>query len=204
MAAELPAEEQPRVDEAGALLPAATSGDRRALDTLARWCLPRVRRTVVLSYGNGPERDDLVQTAMAKVFSRLGSFRGEASFYVWVDRLTINVVRDHFRRRSFPLAWFGEEDAARRGHHSADNPAELAEQHRVLRRLAEHFGAIKPSRRLPLVLKLAHGYSVPEVAAILGISFEAAKKRLARGRRELLALIKQDPYCREVLGELKR
>ena len=124
-------------------------------------------------------------------------------FFVWVDRVAVNVVRDHFRsRRWVVLQPLDEESLA--GPAGLPGTDERSERARLMRRLAGHFASLTPALRLPLVLALLHGYTVPEIAVILDISFEAAKKRLFRGRRELLGLLQRDPYCREILEEMGR
>jgi RNA polymerase sigma-70 factor (ECF subfamily) len=192
--------------EAQQLLEAVVGGDLSAREKLARWCLPRVRRTVGLTYGNGAEREDLVQIAMARVFDRIGTFRGEASFYVWVDRVTLNVVRDHFKRRRFVFlrrVEVAEEGGGLDGvvH---DTPEAELDRRQLFERLAGHISAIKQSRRYPLVLSVLHGYSVPEIAALLDLSYDAAKKRLQRGRADLMSRLERDRVCRQAIRELKR
>lgn len=187
------------------LLDACNAGNRQALEKLAGWCMPRVRRTVMLSYGGGPETDDLVQNAMSRIFSRLSTFRGEASFYIWVDRITINVCKDHFKRKK--LVFYKEEipeDADPGDTQKETRPDIDFERYRLFERLSEHFAAIHPKRRLPLVLSLFQGYTVPEIAAMLDLSFDAAKMRLRRGRGDLLRRLKADPYCEEAIRELAR
>ena len=186
------------IDGPPRLIPACLEGDTEAREKLARWCLPKIRRTVLLAYGNGPDADDLVQIAVVRVFDRLGSFRGDSGFYAWVDRITINLMRDYFRSRKSRTAW----------EVSMDSPPEVAcgylyrgpdrvvETTRLLEHLAEHLTAVSVQRRLPVVLALAHGYTVPEIAKVLDISTEAAKKRLQRGRLELLTRLRGDPrFC---------
>ena len=163
---------------------------------------------MALAYGGGADADDLAQIAVARVLDRLESFRGDAGFYTWVDRVTVNCVRDHQRRRKLVLLGdvetSGAGDAEALGRHAArpaaERPDERWERAELMERLAAHFAGIKPRLRMPLVLALVHGYTVPEIAAMLEISFAAAKKRLQRGRRELLARVKRDPALREILG----
>lgn len=188
-------------EETRALATAAVAGDMMARDQLARHCLPRVRRTVMMSYGYGPDQEDLVQTAMAKVFMRLDSYRGESSFFVWADRVTINVIRDHYRRQRWTwLPWFDDEALPDDGSPRVSPEGEVARAE-ILERLAVHFGKLKPGQRLPLVLHLVHGYTVAEVAAIMGIRLEATRKRLLRGKKELVRRVGKDPGCRRVLVE---
>jgi RNA polymerase sigma-70 factor (ECF subfamily) len=192
------------IEPPAALVPRCVAGDRAARERLARWCLPRVRRTVMLSYGYGADTDDLTQIAVARIFSKLGTFRGEASFYAWVDRVTINTVRDHFRRRRYVLPWTDGVDRADERAATAAEPDQELERYRLMERLSEHFAAIGAKRRIPLMLAVAHGYTVPEIAAMLDITRDAAKKRVQRGRRELIARLKKDPFCREALSEMGR
>lgn len=184
------------IDGPRRLIPACLAGDTSAREQLARWCLPKVRRTVLLAYGQGPDADDLVQTAVVRVFDRLGSFRGDAGFYAWVDRITVNLMRDYFRSRRSRSAWEVTTDTPPDAPTSQHHPEQAAERTQLLQHLSEHLTAITLDRRLPVVMALAHGYTAPEIAKLLDISLEAAKKRLQRGRQELLNRLKQDPRFR--------
>jgi RNA polymerase sigma-70 factor (ECF subfamily) len=199
----IPGERQ--AEQIEALLRSCSAGDRDATERLAALCLPRVRRTVALSYGGGADAEDLVQNAMTRVFSKLDSFRGEASFLIWVDRIAINVIKDHFKKRRFI---FFSENAEKEGEAMEATPRfgpdRDAERYRLFDRLAGHFATIHPKRRLPLVLSLFQGYTVPEIAALLDLSFDAAKMRLRSGRRDLMKRLKTDPYCRQAILELGR
>ncbi len=187
-----------------ALVAAATNGDEAARGELARVCLERARRTVLFTRGPGPEGDDLVQAAMAKVFDRLDTFDGGPGFLVWVDRVTLNVVLDHFRRQS--RIGFVEYLDERAQPHTPpqEAPDAGADRWMVLERLAGHMAALKPDWRVPLVLSVVHGYSIPEIAAMLDLNYEAAKKRLYRGRDEFHRRLRRDPRCSEFFGEEPR
>ncbi len=185
------------------LVDATIAGDGRARETLARRCRRRVRRTVYLALGPGPDTEDLAQVATTQVMTHLNGFRGESSFWIWVDRIVANVVRAHFRRRRWAVFQRYDDGSSV---HRGDAPPhidDLAEEQRALRRLAGHLGELSPSLRQPLVLVLLHGYTVPEVAAILELSFETAKKRIYRGRRELVRRLRQDPYFQQLAEEME-
>ncbi len=185
-----------------ALVVKAIEGDRSARDDLARRCLPRVRRTVILSFGYSPDVDDLVQTAMTRIFANLESYQNMSRFWGWVDRITINVIRDHFRQKRWTVfTSFNEEDAR----HQAPRdswPDRESDQQRILTQLAGHFERIKPRFRLPLVLFVLQGYTVPEIATMLDENIHTTKKRVLRGRRKLIKQLRHDPVCREAMREL--
>lgn len=190
--------------EIEALVKLAVGGDRPARDDLARRCLPRVRRMVILSFGHGPDVDDLVQTAMTRIFANLGGYQHMARFWAWVDRITINVVRDHFRQRRWTVfTAFNEDDAT----HQAPRgswPDKGADQRRIMEQLAGHFERLKPHFRLPLVLFVLQGYTVPEIAEMMDENLHTTKKRVLRGRRKLVKQLRHDPVCREAMRELSR
>ncbi len=182
------------------LVSQTTAGNRSAAEALARWTLPRVRRTVLASVGSGPEGDDLVQNVMAQVLTKLHTFRGDASFYVWVDRITVNEVRGHYRRQRFRLvrmADYGEEAEYRRA--ATAMPSDEVDRARLMARLAKHIGRLKAAYRLPVVLSLVHGYTAPEIAAMLDLSFEATKKQMQRGKLDLQERVRRDPTCASLM-----
>ena len=188
--------------DADALHAAAVAGDALARNALATLCMARVRRLVLFSVGPGPDLDDVAQTALARVFSRLESFRGEARFLTWVDRVTANVISDHYRQRRWAIFVTYDDELPIYHQLARELPDAELERQRLLERLATHFAALRPRQRLPLVLRLVQGYSVSEIAVLLGLSVEATKKRLLRGRRELLRRVSRDPVCRGALREI--
>lgn len=182
-----------------ALVAAAMEGDGAARDELARCVLPRVRRTVAMAYGGGPERDDLVQIAMARAFERLGSYRGEAGFHFWIDRVTANVIKDFYRSRRWTWLPLFEADSVPADPLAAPWPDREVETNELMERLDVHLGRMKPNQRMAVVLHLLHGYTSSEVAVLLDVKFDAARKRILRGRKELMRRLKRDPRCREML-----
>ena len=49
--------------------------------------------------GNEAEAEDLTQEAFLQLFRKLGTCRGNPSFYTWFYRLAVNVVLMQFRKR---------------------------------------------------------------------------------------------------------
>lgn len=195
---------RPRALEDAALLDRCRRGDRAAREELARACLARVRRTVALTCGGRADVDDLAQSALLRIFAGLETFRGDAKLTTWIDRVTVNTVRQHFRRR--PLV--GLLSSPDRGPAAVapahERPDARVEGLRLGRRLEELLAAIKPKKRIALVLSAAYGYTVAEIGGLTGCTTETAKKRLQHGRRELLARIRKDPRLARALEEIGR
>jgi RNA polymerase sigma-70 factor (ECF subfamily) len=187
-----------------ALITRSIAGDPRSREQLAAACLPHVWRTVYLASGGGQDVEDLVQSAMAQAFADLPRFRAEGTFVSWLHRVTLNVVRQHFRRRAvrafLPFAGDVEELPDRR----AAPPEAALSRRRLLDRLAHHLGGLGHKNRAAVVLSISGGYSASEIALIVGCGAETAKKRLQRGREELVARLAKDPAARELIEEMGR
>lgn len=190
-------------DEIGGLVVRSLAGDQGAREQLVRRCIPRVQRTVLLSCGATDDLDDLVQTVMIRVLTKLDSFRGEASFLVWVDRITINEIRSHYRKRRLTLQRllaYRHEPGSGEDRRAPCPEAKLREK-LMLERLAHHLAKLKPNQRLPVVLHTLHGYTTPEISAMLEVPVETTKKRLQRGRQGLKRRLQRDPACHAFFEE---
>ena len=196
----------------GDLLARCREGDREAREDLARTCLPRVSRTVMLTAGGGQDMDDLVQTAMARIFSGLGSFRedrGEKGFLAWLDKVTINAVRQYYRRRPLDILLTNIDEAPLSGgtvNITPGDPPDLEQQvedKRLLKKVAAHLDGIGAKKRIALILSAVYGYTSRESAELMDCSLETAKKRLQHGRRELLGRLKKDPSLCQALREIR-
>ena len=143
----------PLEDEA--LIAAARAGDRAARERLARAALHRVRRAVYLMTRRGPDADDLVQVALARAFTRLHTYRGEARLTAWLDRVTVNTVREHYRRRPVVQLLPRLEAAREPRGPDHESPERRADSGRALDGVLEHLAAIRPKKRIALVLSAA-------------------------------------------------
>jgi RNA polymerase sigma-70 factor (ECF subfamily) len=177
------------------------AGDRACREELARACLARVRRTVLLAVGSRPDADDVVQNAMSRIFSALAEFRGEAKLTTWIDRITVNAIRDHYRRRPVLSMLFSGSSTDEQPAPAQWAPDRDLENRRLAESLRRHLAQLKPPKRIALMLFAAYGYSVTEIAAMTDCTVETAKKRLQHGRRELMARVRKDPYVARLLTE---
>jgi len=179
-----------------ALLAAVREGDPAARERLARACLQRARRVVFLVSGASRETDDIVQEVLVRVFSAFATWRGEASFGAWVDRITVNTLRGHFRRhpwRRWSFAGGDDEQPAPEWPAKGPSPETEVGNAELFTRLAAHLARIGEPKRVAYVLFAAQGASVAEIAAIVGCNVETAKKRVQHGRAELLERARRDP-----------
>jgi RNA polymerase sigma-70 factor (ECF subfamily) len=172
-----------------ALVEAARSGDRAALDELVR---VTYGGTYTLAYrltGHEDDARDVVQEAYLRAYRGLRRFRGDAQFTTWLYRITANCSANLLAKRARTRTETLADDAPvvdlRPDHDPEARLAGEDERARVAGALA-----ILPWR-LRQVIVLRDIYDLPHgsIATELGISEAAAKVRLHRARRRLRDLL---------------
>jgi RNA polymerase sigma-70 factor (ECF subfamily) len=168
------------------LVQAASSGDRAALDTLARRIAPRVKRLARALAAGRPAWEDAAQQSLLEILGSTHTFDGRSSFERWADRITARTtLRLLSRERSVALTRDAEQevdDLAALPHSGHDDTTDM-----------QHFlGKLSLERRVAVVLHHVAGYSVEEVATISGVPVDTAKSRLLTARRELRAMIRRE------------
>jgi RNA polymerase sigma factor (sigma-70 family) len=145
---------------------------------------PAVYRLARRLLGNGTDAEDVLQEVFIDVFASVSGYRGEAPLRSWIYRIAVRRTLRHRRRSSAPLELVRDGEGSD-GVAAADSRA-------TLRRLNTLLGRLSEDRRVIFILHEVEGYSLPEAAALLGISVTAAKKRAWRARRELERLARGD------------
>lgn len=151
--------------------------------------------------GGAADLEDVVQEVFLQVHRSIRDFRHGARFSTWLYRVTVNVVLMH-RRAAKSRPVFGDAPegvSAVDQRPFADDQLErqrrVAAFHRLLDRLSE-------KKRAVFVLHELEGLSPGEIAKIVGSPVLTVRTRLFYARRELLALLAQEPALAALSGEL--
>lgn len=140
--------------------------------------------SVALRYSGDPAMaQDIAQDTFLKLYSAIGSFRGDANFESWLYRLVVNSCFDLKRktRRLTPL--FDEVLSVMR-------TPDLSVLDQVLRsELSAHVRSVvdglAPDQRMVVVLRYTQGLSYDEIAEILGCAPGTIASRLNRAHKIL-------------------
>ena len=167
------------------------AGDPAAFRRLFERHAAGVRRHLALLLGPGEDVDDLVQIVFMNAFQSLKRFRGQSSFSTWLFRITVNIARQEIRHRGRRRRLRDAIDAAAamRGHASADTPE------RSLATWEEIYGSLdrlSAKKRETFILYMYEGYSLEEIAQLLGSSTSTIGSRLQAARREILKILSSD------------
>lgn len=136
--------------------------------------LYRVCRTMLPSEA---DCEDAVQEALLRAWSRRDTLREEAYFETWLIRILINQCKGFYRRRPPAPAELTEDIPQ-------PQPGETP--------LLDALAALPPKPRLALELHYVEGYSVRQVATLLGVPEGTVKWRLNRGRALLKDIINEE------------
>lgn len=190
------------------LIERAQEGDHEAFCSLARSYQRRIF-ALALHYTRDPhEAEDLSQEVWLKAYKAIGGFRGEAGFYTWLRRITINTFLNH--QREMKTMYNSEKKAFRLGELvSLDElgltpaaarhaPEEGMQRQLMVEKVMEGLGELTTQQRLIFLLKHREGMTYEEIARACAVSTGTVKKALFRavGRlREILG-VKSDDYAR--------
>ena len=164
------------------LLAAHRAGDPRAFDLLARQSYGLLWGVAMRMLDHPDDAADAVQEALIAALRRAHTYRGEASVRTWLCRITVNTCIDRLRRdRLRPTEAWGEREPA-----SGDHAG------RVVTRLAvdEALARLSVEQRVAVVLVDMQGWSVAEVARVVGVPPGTVKSRAHRVRRLLRAALR--------------
>jgi RNA polymerase sigma-70 factor, ECF subfamily len=176
-------EERPAAE--AALVRAGQAGDHAALARLLA-----LHKDALLAFcygilGHVEDAEDVAQETFLQALRALADYRGDAAFRTWLFRIAVRLcLRHRAARRPTALLDEGCEGLA-----SAPSPETIAlNRLRVLEALRH----LPPRHRAILLLKEREGWSVAEIAAALGWNGIRVKNELAKARRALVELRRQE------------
>ena len=184
------------------LIARAASGDRAAFRDVYARHRGDVARLVFRMLGPRPDAEDVIQEVFFQVFRSLKDFRGQSKFTTWLHRVTVNVVLMHRRSAKSRPVYADEppqdtmldtrqplpdEDFARR------------ERMRAFRRLLDR---LAEKKRVVFILHELEGMAPAEIAKVVGAPILTVRTRLFYARRELEAMLGEEPALAGVAKEM--
>lgn len=178
---------EPAPVEDVSLIAETLAGHQLSFQLLVERHQERIFRVVRNYTRNAAEVEDIVQDAFMKAFSKLETFKHQASFSTWLQRIAVNTALDFLKRsgrspvRSVedPEIFSGPESPAYRRINAPDarlEQEEIAEiTHSILEELPEIFRTVLTMREL-------EERSYQEIADLVGVSIGTVESRLFRAR----------------------
>jgi RNA polymerase sigma-70 factor (ECF subfamily) len=162
------------------------------LAALAGALRPELHRYCARLMGSVIDGEDVVQDTFARAFVALGDLEEAASLRAWLFRIAHNRALDLLRSRAIRAA-----EPIEAAHEVADpespDPVEVLMRREAVDTAVSRFVELPTVQRSVVILKDVLDQSQEEIAALLGLTVNAVKAHLARGRARLKAINAQPP-----------
>ncbi|HMI88200.1 MAG TPA: sigma-70 family RNA polymerase sigma factor [Polyangiaceae bacterium] len=189
-----------RGDPLRPFLQAARLGDPSAIDHIvASLTGPLIKAARALMGPENPDVEDVVQEVLIGVVDAIPSFREECTILHFAIRIAIRRTTAARRRTRWIMDWLKQ---MRRGEEPlASDPASpceatIAERRREL--LRDLLREMPPPQAETLMLRLALGHSVEEIASITNAPLNTVRSRLRLAKEALRTRIGNDPRWAEL------
>lgn len=181
------------------LMEACLAGNRQAFGRIVERYQSLICAVAYSATGDLGVSEDLAQETFVTAWRRLGELRDRTKLRAWLCGIARNLTNNWIRQRSRDIVARAEPlEGLPETRATAPTPREHAiskEEEAILWRALER---IPETCREPLVLYYREQQSVQQVAEALGISEDAVKQRLSRGRKMLKEQVAA--FVEETLG----
>ncbi len=188
------------------LVEQATTGDKKALESLAAGVQDMVFNLSLRMLGTFADAEDAAQDILLKMITHLSSFRGDSAFTTWVFRIAVNHLKNYKKHMfaRFPLSFEYYGDDIENGK-IQDVPDLTQNVEKDL--LAEELKmsctnvmlqCLDPESRCIFILGTMFQLDSRIAGEILEMTPEAYRQRLSRVRRKMADFLGQ--YCGEYGG----
>jgi RNA polymerase sigma-70 factor (ECF subfamily) len=168
------------------------AGDERAFNRFFDENYSRLYRFVLARVAQDEEAAaEVAQSALSNALRKIGAWRGEAALFTWLCAIARNEIVDWARRNAGyreQVVLTEDRPEIRAAVDSllmpgTDGPGRQYQRYEVSRLIQVALDRLPPRYGDVLEWKYIEGYSVKEIAAKLGLSFEATQSLLARAKR---------------------
>ena len=139
---------------------------------------------------------DLAQEAFLRAWRGLPFYKSEASFSIWLYRLTSNVcidfLRQQKRRPTASLTVGDEEPVEMEVPDDSPTPEEQTLHREERTAVAAAFSRLDEEARLALTLRVTEDLPYEKIAEILNLKIGTVKSRIARARMQLRKILSED------------
>jgi RNA polymerase sigma-70 factor (ECF subfamily) len=163
------------------VLESVCAGNSAAFGLLVNRYLPRAMALASRILRHREDAEDLVQDAFLLALKHIEDFDATRPFWPWLSRIIVNRGLDLVAARSIRSADSLADDVPDRG----ESPAVAAERSDFFAQVREAMGGLPPRRRLVVELFELEGFSVAEIAAMVGAAPATVRWHLHTARREL-------------------
>jgi len=177
-------------------------GDQRAFKLLVERYQRKVYAVALGMLKDKEEAMDVSQEAFVKVYKYLDHFKGDASFYTWLYRITVNICIDVIRKRqsaggeavefdeTMPMD-VSEANIGALGSRLGTNPQKSALRRELAEKIQEALATVPEKHRAILLLREIEGMSYEDLSRTLDIPKGTVMSRLFHARAKVQKILSQ-------------
>jgi RNA polymerase sigma-70 factor (ECF subfamily) len=178
------------------------SGDQRAFKLLVERYQRKAYAVALGMLKDKEEAMDVSQEAFVKVYKYLDHFKGDASFYTWLYRITVNICIDVIRKRqsaggeavefdeTLPMD-VSEANIGALGSRLGTNPQKSALRRELAEKIQEALATVPEKHRAILLLREIEGMSYEDLSRTLDIPKGTVMSRLFHARAKVQKILSQ-------------
>lgn len=164
------------------------NGSRKAHNDLYRLYSKAMYNIALRILNQEDEAADVLQESFIDAFARIGDFRQETTFGLWMKQIVVNKSISQLRKRRMELIPIEDTDVEALADTELPDPEELELQVRQVRSAIQQ---LPDGYRVVLSLYLLEGYDHEEISHILKINENTSRTQYMRARRKLAELLKK-------------
>lgn len=171
------------IAEHARVVAAAASGDRSAFDMIVQEYQVRIARYIVRLVNDEELALDLTQDTFVNAFRNIHNLRSDLALSSWLYRIATNLaVQARWRNRR--IHWQPLADLENTSWAAVEAPDSMVMDRELVH---QALSKLPRERAACLLLHVKEGFSYEEVAAIMGSTPEAVRKRIARAKEQFRA-----------------
>lgn len=175
----------------------AQQGDKEAFEVLVGKHQGRVFAVAGGILRNREDVEDIAQQVFLKAYFSLKRFDQRAAFSTWLYKITVNECWDLLRKKKVRPLVFESELSEEQAHayqstgQKAEFAPDISEQFETRQQLERWLDCLDERDRAMLVMKEVQGFTVEEIAEMIGINGNTVKVRLFRARQRIAEKIRR-------------
>jgi RNA polymerase sigma-70 factor (ECF subfamily) len=177
------------------------TGDQRAFKLLVERYQRKIYSVALGMLKDKEEAKDVAQEAFIKVYRYIDHFKGDASFYTWLYRITVNICIDVMRKKGSTSGResvefdesvkmdIAEANIGAVGSRLGTNPQKSALRAELAQRITDAIHQIPEAHRKILLLREVEGMSYEDLARTLNIPKGTVMSRLFHARLKMQKIL---------------
>ena len=176
------------VDKHFDLVVECKNGNKKAHYELYKLYSKAMLNTAFRIVNNLDEAQDVLQEAFLDAFARIGDFRQETTFGLWLKQIVVHRAINLLRKRKMDLVSIEDEQIE---YLADDDFFDDEDQQYKVAQVKEAIKLLPEGYRVVLSLYLLEGYDHEEIGQVLKINENTSRTQFLRAKRKLIEILKQ-------------